>query len=152
MVVVPDGRASVQAGAGIVADSDPAAEEAECMAQGGRLAGGGAGGPSGHRGASADVAGSDGAPVTAMAGAGAFSPDDRIGLVEDYESLRHGVGIVPLGRDVVRVSGPDAVDYLQGQCSQDVTGLAVGRSADALLLTPQGKLDAMVRVTRSRGR
>jgi anthranilate synthase component 1 len=30
MVVTPDGRASVQAGAGIVADSDPAAEDLEC--------------------------------------------------------------------------------------------------------------------------
>ena len=30
MVVGPEGRASVQAGAGIVADSDPATEEAEC--------------------------------------------------------------------------------------------------------------------------
>ena len=30
MVVTPDGRASVQAGAGIVADSDPAEEQAEC--------------------------------------------------------------------------------------------------------------------------
>jgi anthranilate synthase component 1 len=30
MVVTPDGRASVQAGAGIVADSDPAAEDQEC--------------------------------------------------------------------------------------------------------------------------
>src|ERR1039458_6643571 len=30
MVVTPDGRASVQAGAGIVADSDPADEDVEC--------------------------------------------------------------------------------------------------------------------------
>jgi anthranilate synthase component 1 len=30
MVVTPDGRASVQAGAGIVADSDPAEEDVEC--------------------------------------------------------------------------------------------------------------------------
>ena len=30
MVVTPDGRATVQAGAGIVADSDPAEEDAEC--------------------------------------------------------------------------------------------------------------------------
>ena len=30
MTVMPDGRASVQAGAGIVADSDPASENAEC--------------------------------------------------------------------------------------------------------------------------
>lgn len=31
MVVLPDGRATVQAGAGIVADSDPAAEDQECV-------------------------------------------------------------------------------------------------------------------------
>jgi anthranilate synthase component 1 len=30
MTVGPDGRATVQAGAGIVADSDPATENAEC--------------------------------------------------------------------------------------------------------------------------
>ncbi len=30
MVVAPDGRASVQAGAGIVADSDPRTEDEEC--------------------------------------------------------------------------------------------------------------------------
>jgi anthranilate synthase component I len=33
MTVTPDGRASVQAGAGIVADSDPASENAECAAK-----------------------------------------------------------------------------------------------------------------------
>ena len=31
MVVTPDGRASVQAGAGVVADSDPASEDEECV-------------------------------------------------------------------------------------------------------------------------
>jgi anthranilate synthase component 1 len=31
MVITPDGRASVQAGAGIVADSDPAEEDMECV-------------------------------------------------------------------------------------------------------------------------
>jgi folate-binding protein YgfZ len=68
---------------------------------------------------------------------------------EDYAALRHGVGAVDLPRDVVRLSGPDALEYLQGQCSQDVVALAIGESADALLLTPQGKLDALVRVTRA---
>ena len=33
LVVTPDGRASVQAGAGIVADSDPVGEDAECVAK-----------------------------------------------------------------------------------------------------------------------
>jgi anthranilate synthase component I len=37
MVVTADGRASVQAGAGIVADSDPAREDAECKQKAGAL-------------------------------------------------------------------------------------------------------------------
>jgi anthranilate synthase component 1 len=37
MVVMPDGRASVQAGAGIVADSDPVSEDAECANKAGAL-------------------------------------------------------------------------------------------------------------------
>jgi folate-binding protein YgfZ len=52
-------------------------------------------------------------------------------------------------RDVLEVSGADAVSYLQGQCSQDVAGLAEGASAEALLLSPQGKVDAWVRCTRT---
>ncbi len=37
MVVLPDGRASVQAGAGIVADSDPQSEDEECAHKAGAL-------------------------------------------------------------------------------------------------------------------
>ena len=48
------------------------------------------------------------------------------------------------------VSGADAVEYLQGQLSQDVAALGVGESADSLILTPQGKLDALVRVVAER--
>ena len=70
-------------------------------------------------------------------------------MVADYEALRHGVGGVILPRDMLTVSGPDAVEYLQGQCSQDVTPLAEGSAADALLLSPQGKVDAAIRVTRT---
>jgi folate-binding protein YgfZ len=69
--------------------------------------------------------------------------------VADYEALRHGAGAIPGNGDVIRIAGPDAVEYLQGQCSQDVAALETGASADALLLTPQGKLDALVRVTRA---
>lgn len=53
------------------------------------------------------------------------------------------------GRDVVRVGGPDAVSFLQGQLSQDVAGLAVGASAWSFVLQPQGKVDAWFRVTRT---
>jgi folate-binding protein YgfZ len=41
------------------------------------------------------------------------------------------------------------VSYLQGQLSQDVEALEIGRSAESLLLSPQGKIDALVRVTRT---
>ncbi|MBW3557391.1 MAG: hypothetical protein KY454_10710 [Actinobacteria bacterium] len=51
-------------------------------------------------------------------------------------------------RDVVRVTGPDAVTFLQGQLSQDVGALAPGASAWSFLLQPQGKVDAWLRVSR----
>lgn len=51
--------------------------------------------------------------------------------------------------DVVRVAGPDAVSFLQGQLSQDVTAIAVGGSAWSLLLQPQGKVVAWVRLHRT---
>jgi tRNA-modifying protein YgfZ len=80
------------------------------------------------------------------------SPAPGDGLAEiaaDYEALRRGCGAYPLVRDVVSVHGPDAADYLQGQVSQDVSALAVGASAPALVLEPDGKLCALVRVTRT---
>ncbi len=72
-------------------------------------------------------------------------------VVAEYRALRHGVGAHQLTRDVLSVSGVDAATYLQGQCSQDVEGLAIGGTADALLLSPQGKVDAFIRVTRTSG-
>jgi folate-binding protein YgfZ len=53
-----------------------------------------------------------------------------------------------LGRDVLRAAGPEAASYLQGQLSQDVLALADGNSAWSWLLAPNGKVDALVRVTR----
>jgi len=73
-------------------------------------------------------------------------PDPEV--IEDYRALRHGLGARRLDRDVLSVSGPDAFDYLQGQCSQDLAGLVVGRSVDSLVLEPDGKLCALVRVAR----
>ncbi|HEX7133503.1 MAG TPA: hypothetical protein VF228_13075 [Iamia sp.] len=52
-------------------------------------------------------------------------------------------------RDVVTVSGPDAVAYLQGQLSQEIAGLAVGDSALSFVLQPQGKVDTWLRVDRA---
>ena len=52
-------------------------------------------------------------------------------------------------RDVVRVSGPDAITFLQGQLSQDVDALAVGTSTWTFVLQPQGKVDGWARVTKT---
>jgi folate-binding protein YgfZ len=68
--------------------------------------------------------------------------------VADYAALRNEVGAVELPRDVVRASGPDALSFLQGQLSQDVA-LPVGASAWTFLLQPQGKVVALLRVTRT---
>ena len=70
-------------------------------------------------------------------------------LTGDYLALRRDVGAVWLPRDVLRVSGPDALTYLQGQLSQDIAALESGASALSFVLQPQGKVDALVRVTRT---
>jgi len=69
-------------------------------------------------------------------------------LEEEYRALRGGAGALFLPSDVLAVRGPDAMEYLQGQCSQDVASLVDGAAVDALVLSPQGKIDALVRVFR----
>lgn len=76
---------------------------------------------------------------------------DVAALEADTAALRTGAGAFRSGRDVLAVRGPDAAEYLQGQLSQDVTGLAVGAAADSLLLEPDGKLSALLRITRTDG-
>ncbi len=72
-------------------------------------------------------------------------------LDAETAALRHGAGAFRSSRDVLAVRGPDAEAYLQGQLSQDVATLAVGGAADSLLLEPDGKLSALLRVTRIDG-
>ncbi|MCY3909968.1 MAG: folate-binding protein, partial [bacterium] len=62
--------------------------------------------------------------------------------------LMSAVGACPTERGVLAVAGPDAEDFLQGQLSQDIVGLASGKSAWSLILQPQGRIDALVRITR----
>jgi len=62
--------------------------------------------------------------------------------------LRTTIGAAPIQRDVVRVQGPEAIAFLQGQLSQEIDGLAVTASAPTLLLQPTGKVEAWLRATR----
>jgi folate-binding protein YgfZ len=71
------------------------------------------------------------------------APDDG------YGALGSGLGARVVDRDVLSVHGPDARSYLQGQCSQDLDPVAVGDSVESLILSPQGKVDAWVRITRT---
>ncbi|MCU1457479.1 MAG: Glycine cleavage system protein [Actinomycetia bacterium] len=67
----------------------------------------------------------------------------------EYLALRREVGVVDRSAStVVSVSGPDALSYLQSQLSQDLDGLEIGGAVHALLLAPQGKLQADLRVVR----
>lgn len=72
-------------------------------------------------------------------------------LAAPYEAARRGLGAFELARDLVEVAGPQAEDYLQGQLSQDVAALAPAASALSFLLEPQGKIVALLRVTRRDG-
>ncbi len=52
-------------------------------------------------------------------------------------------------RDAVRVSGPDAATFLQGQLSQDVDALAVSTSTWTFVLQPDGKVHTWARITKT---
>ncbi|CAN5149017.1 folate-binding protein YgfZ [soil metagenome] len=51
-------------------------------------------------------------------------------------------------RDLLTVSGPEAIEWLQGQLSQDVVAMATGAVAWTFVLGPQGKVDGWGRVQR----
>jgi folate-binding Fe-S cluster repair protein YgfZ len=67
-------------------------------------------------------------------------------VTADYLALRREVAAVRVNRDVIRVFGADAISFLQGQLSQDLSTLEPGRFVWSLLLEPQGKVIAWLRV------
>lgn len=54
---------------------------------------------------------------------------------------------VPIDRDVITVTGGDAVSYLHSQLSQDVASMEPGEVRQSFLLEPNGRVVALVRVT-----
>lgn len=54
-------------------------------------------------------------------------------------------------RETIRVHGPDAATYLQGQISQDVDALAQGSTVWSLLLQPNGRISSWFRLHRVDG-
>ncbi len=74
--------------------------------------------------------------------------DERDGGAGDDQVVRTDVGVVAGRRHVIRAAGPDTEPFLQGQLSQDVVGFQPGEDRWSLLLQPQGKLVALLRVSR----
>lgn len=63
-------------------------------------------------------------------------------------SLRESLGALAGQRQAVIAEGPDALDFLQGQLSQDLNALAPGEASWSLVLHPQGKISAWFRICR----
>jgi anthranilate synthase component 1 len=149
-MVVAGNRASVQAGAGVVADSVAAHEYQECWNKARALLAAVPAAREMRRQRTAPAA-AHAAPdpaaatvVTPVAAALGTGP-----LVDELALLGTQVGYMRVPRDAVRAEGPDTARFLQGQLSQDVEALAVGQSAWSFLLQPQGKVDAWLRVSRT---
>ncbi len=91
-----------------------------------------------------------------LAARGAVHEDDRgVGLPRhfgdpetEYRALTAGAAVIDLGyRTLLRATGADRSDFLQGMLTNDVARLAPGAGCPALLLTIQGRVTADVRVS-----
>ena len=68
----------------------------------------------------------------------------------EYDLVTESVGLVARPeRALFEVSGAEAADFLQGQISNDVEGLAPGEGCYATLLNHKGKIRADLRVLRT---
>jgi tRNA-modifying protein YgfZ len=70
----------------------------------------------------------------------------------EYELLRESVGLAERSaRGKLRLVGGEAAEFLQGQVTNDVEGLAAGTGCYAALLSHKGKIQADMRVLRGDG-
>jgi aminomethyltransferase len=74
---------------------------------------------------------------------------ERVPGRDEDGALRSGAGLFDASaREVVRLTGPDRVSFLQGMVTQDVESLPEGSVADAALLTAKGAMVADARVVK----
>jgi tRNA-modifying protein YgfZ len=73
-------------------------------------------------------------------------------VASDYELLVERVGLVDrAARGKLLLTGVEAAEFLQGQVTNDVEGLAPGEGCYAALLTHKGKMRGDMRVLRGEG-
>jgi folate-binding protein YgfZ len=63
-----------------------------------------------------------------------------------YRAAREAAAVYTPAREVLRLVGEDRETFLHGMVTQDVKGLAVGKSAYAAMLTPKGQMVADARI------
>ena len=130
MVVTPDGRASVQAGAGIVADSDPEREDEECDHKAGALL----------------------VAVTAARRMGAARGPRIVSDARDRGALRRGAGACRIGRDVLAVRGPGRrVTTCRASSARTWRRWPWARRPTRCCSNPTASSRALLRVTRTDG-
>lgn len=71
----------------------------------------------------------------------------RLDAAETATELETGAVASFSRRDAVVVHGPDARAWLQGQVSQELTGLEVAGSVETLVLSPQGRIECFCRLS-----
>ena len=72
----------------------------------------------------------------------------QVELDGQYRALREEAGFLNRDRAMLRVSGPDAAEYLQGQLTNDIEALQPERGCYAALLDRKGHLESDMRVLR----
>lgn len=86
-------------------------------------------------------------PFTLRAGAVGTPPQHYGNPLPEQRELAAGHAIVDLSdRDVLSVSGPDRLSWLDSLTSQRLIGLVPGYSAETLLLDPSGRVEYAARV------
>ena len=64
-----------------------------------------------------------------------------------YLAVTEGAGLIDRSqRGKIDLSGPDAIEYLQGQVTNDIEALPVGTGCYAALLNPKGRILSDARV------
>ena len=85
-------------------------------------------------------------PFTLLPGAVGALPLHYGNPLAEQRALLAGAIVDLADRDVVTVTGPDRLSWLDSLLSQSLAGLAPGESAETLLLDPSGRIEYAARV------
>jgi tRNA-modifying protein YgfZ len=71
-----------------------------------------------------------------------MAPSDNV--IGEYLALRNGAGVVVDRFDAVWIRGADTISFLQATLTQDMTAYQIGDVTRAFLLTPKGRVRALL--------